>query len=41
MFEPLFDVHHGVVGPAESPQPFTSDVSAAFAVTAAVLSETR
>ena len=29
---PLFDVHHGVVGPALRPQPLTSDASFAGAV---------
>src|SRR5260221_1642435 len=31
---PLFDTHHGVVGPAERPQPLTTDASAAGAAPA-------
>src|SRR3954453_288865 len=36
VFVPLFDVHHGVVGPALRPQPLTSDASARSAVLPAV-----
>src|SRR5207344_2307696 len=36
VFEPLFAVHHGVVGPALRPHPLTSDASAAGAPPAAV-----
>src|SRR5215467_9223290 len=39
VFVPLFDVHHGVVGPATRPQPFTRFESAAAALP--VLSATR
>src|SRR5262249_7353410 len=39
LFVPLLEVHHGVVGPALRPQPFTSDVSVPGAETA-VESET-
>jgi hypothetical protein len=39
VFVPLFDDHHGVVGPAERPQELTSDASAAGA--APVPSATR
>ena len=35
VFDPLFEVHHGVVGPALNPHPLTSDASTAGAWTAA------
>ena len=36
VFDPLFDVHHGVVGPALSPHPLISDTSTPGAPEAAV-----
>jgi hypothetical protein len=39
VFVPLFDVHHGVVGPALRPHPFTSEPSVA-AAGVALLSDT-